>query len=119
MGFAGPTVGLFGWRVRGKPLVEEASGREWRGTAPCTCGHHNSPERRLLGWGEEIGSRPGSSLERKPAPPEGARVWGACCTQAVKGGGGSKLGRCLSLALGKTCPLSKPLCPHFFVFNTY
>ena len=69
MGFAGPTAGPFGWRAGGEPLAEEASDCEWRGTAPCTCGRHNSLERRLLWWGEEIGSRPGSSLERKPALP--------------------------------------------------
>lgn len=50
-----------------------------------------------------------------PCPPaRESRVWGAYCTTPVKGGGGSELGLCPSLALGKACPLSEPLCPHFF-----
>lgn len=78
MGSTGPTAGPAGCQAAGSPC-QEASGYKWRGTAPCTCGHHNSPERRLLGWGEEAGSRPfTSSLERKT---EAAGVWGACCVQ--------------------------------------
>lgn len=64
-----PLLGPLAGELGGEPLAEEASDCEWRGTAPCTCGRHNSLERRLLWWGEEIGSRPGSSLERKPALP--------------------------------------------------
>lgn len=48
-----------------------ASGCEQRGTAPCTCGGHNTLERSLLGWGKKASPRPGSSL-------------GACCVQVVR-----------------------------------
>lgn len=48
IGSTGPTAGPFSDRPGDSPC-QCASGYKWRGTAPCTCGDHNSPERRLLG----------------------------------------------------------------------
>lgn len=48
IGSTGPTAGPFSVRPGDSPC-QCASGYKWRGTAPCTCGDHNSPEQRLLG----------------------------------------------------------------------
>ena len=116
MGFAGPTAEPFGWELGGSPWrrrLQIVSGEEpllapVAATTPLRGGCFGGGKRLVHGLVRHWKGNP-------PCPPaRESRVWGAYCTPPVKGGGGSELGLCPSLALGKACPLSEPLCPHFF-----